>query len=134
MAPEKFHTSPRDVSRFDEFAVSNRTTPERMDNHLSLYVVAAGEHGSSADGYPDPISDITWLQFIDGLDMYVVAGGESDFFDTVVTDHDSPDNGLWLVDDAGTVHRQWSLPSERQEVLSIGRTVEQTIETWGDAK
>ncbi|KAB1190045.1 hypothetical protein GJR96_17900 [Haloferax sp. MBLA0076] len=104
------------------------------DNNLSLYVFAAVEHVPRPEDCFDPLSDITWLQFIDGLDMYVVVGDEAAFVDAVAPDCDAREPGVWLVDDSGTVHSQWSLPSERNDVLSIGRTVERTIDMWGEAK
>ncbi|KAB1191165.1 MULTISPECIES: hypothetical protein [Haloferax] len=133
MTPEKFHASKHEPRGFDEHTPSNQPTTETADNRLSLFVVAVDEHESHSGDCLDPLSDIAWLQFIDGLDMHVVVGGENDFFDTIGSEVDSQ-NGLWLVDAAGTIHRKWALPSERREVLSIGRAVEQTLDTWGDAR
>lgn len=116
-----------------EYVQTTRSPPEATDGRLSLFVVAGEDGEAAAADSLDPVADLAWLQFIDGLDLFVVVESQREFFDTVAADHDSPDSGLWLVDEVGTVHRQWALPSERGEVLAIGRTVERTIDTRGDA-
>lgn len=130
---ERFPVSRSDLSESEEDTPPEWTGGDRTDDGLSLFVVADERVSGTSDCF-DPVSDLAWLQFIDGLDMFLVVGGESDFFDTVVRDDTSAETGLWLVDGAGTVQRQWSLPSERREILSIGRTVEREVGIWGDAR
>ncbi|WP_411966336.1 hypothetical protein [Haloferax sp. YSMS24] len=130
---ERFPVPSSDLSVPGEDTPTEWPRGGRTDDKLSLFVVA-DERVSRASDYLDPVSDLTWLQFIDGLDMFLVVGGDSDFFDTVVRDDTNAETGLWLVDSAGTVQRQWSLPSERREVLSIGRTVQEEVGMWGDVR
>lgn len=132
MPSERFPVSRSDLSESDEETPPEWTRGERTADGLSLFVVADERVSRSSDCL-DPVSDLAWLQFIDGVDMFLV-GGDSDFFDTAVCDDTNAETGLWLVDGAGTVQRQWSLPSERREILSIGRTVEREVGIWGDAR
>ncbi|WP_416841575.1 hypothetical protein [Haloferax sp. DFSO52] len=134
MTPEKIHAPPHGNSGSGEYSSTNLTGNQTTNNRLSLFVVTADEHVSTTGDFLDPLSDIAWLQFIDGIDMFVLVGNERDVLDTSARDCEVPDSGLWLVDEAGTVRRQWSLPSERREVLSIGRSVESTLHEWGDAR
>ncbi|KAB1185013.1 MULTISPECIES: hypothetical protein [Haloferax] len=115
-------------------ALTGAPSEDTTDNCLSLFVLACEEHMPGDGDCFSPLSDIAWLQFIEGLEMHVVVDNQPSVAETHAADFDARGSGVWLVDDTGTVHSQWALPSKRQEVLSIGRTVEQTIDSWGKGR
>jgi hypothetical protein len=127
MIPDEIDRGPYELRGLQ---MNQTTETQRTDgsaSSLSLYVFADKERVPRDADCFDPLSDIAWLQFIDGLDMFVV-DGETVLADTVVAEHEAANCDILLVDDAGTVRRRWDLPSKTKEVHSIRRTVERTIE------
>ncbi|WP_410767642.1 hypothetical protein [Haloferax sp. DFSO60] len=96
---------------------------DTCDDQLSLLVFLCDDQHSTGDVVSQVLTDISWLQFIEGLGVYVVI----DVGNAVVDPMTSDRGHVFLVDDAGAIQRRWKFPAETEDVALIRQTIEQAI-------